>query len=392
MGYNIFILILGRDILICISVNHKTANAQIRQRFAFDSKLSEEIIMKLRSLQPVLLCTCCRTEIYFCGGAEDEKTVITLISQMGGTDPGELLKYVMLFRGDSALRHLFCVACGIDSMVIGEDEILGQTKAAYAFSHERGVTGYEMNTAFKAAVTCAKKVKTKTAISSTSVSTATLAANRAASCGEKVNVLLVGATGKIGSSTMKNLLSHKNVSLTATLRSHSPLPELIPAGNIKTVPYSQRYDHADQADCVISATSGPHFTVTARQLSEAIKTRKKRLFIDLAVPPDIDPGIKCLPDTELLTIDNFEELAKRNNEIRLDSAEQAKAIIAQELDSLKKDTAFHNFLPKLENVKRQLSAKSPEEILYKLKSRCTGEEFEYVLKILEKISIKDPEE
>ena len=150
----------------------------------------------------------------------------------------------------------------------------------------------------QAAVACAKKIKTETAISKTSVSVATLASNEAAKFKDgELNVLVIGATGKVGSTVVKNLLSHKGISVTVTSRKHKA--ETVFENTVANViDYDERYRAFDFADCVISATSGPHYTVTYYDLKNNIKTEKSRLFIDLAVPPDIDDRGEygaCLP-------------------------------------------------------------------------------------------------
>lgn len=369
----------------CLSISYKKADIDIRKKLAFTEDTQRELLASLGFSQCVALCTCNRTEIYFfpeTDGENAQEKVRAALSQFSKTPPEQLAKYIMRFCSDSALNHLFSVACGIDSMVLGEDEILGQVKTAYANSLRWGFAGYEVNTVFKSAITCAKKIKTRTAISRTSVSTATLAANQAAKLGEKVNVLLIGATGKIGGITLKNLLSHKNVSVAVTVRNHKNELNLIPNGNITAVNYSERYSYADAADCIISATSAPHYTVTAQELKSALVTQKPRLFIDLAVPPDIDPTIKNEKSAALINMDDLEKLAEENNALKLDSAERAKEMISEELDVLKKELAFHDFLPQLENVRTALQNNTPEDILYELKSRADSEDFTAFLKCL----------
>jgi glutamyl-tRNA reductase len=123
--------------------------------------------------------------------------------------------------------------------------------------------------------------------------------------------------------------------------------------------------------------------VTRGELENALKTEKTRLFIDLAVPPDIDPDIKSATNMKLINIDNLKETAKENNALKLDSVSQAKEIISCELDLLKKELAFHQFLPQLQRVKQSLAEKSTEEIIYTLKAKTDSEDFSAFLKCLE---------
>lgn len=229
-----------------------------------------------------------------------------------------------------------------------------------------------------------KKIKTRTELSRTSVSIATLAANEAAKFGNKVNVLLIGATGKTGAAVLKNLTSHKNVRTVFTLRNHAVPCGIAKNSGARAVMYSERYSYTDRADCVITATSSPHYTITLQGLRENIKTPKNRLFIDLAVPPDIDGEITKIDGVRLIGIDYFTNLAKENNALKLSSVEAANDIISAELETLEKELAFHYFLPYLDRVRETAAEKTIDDLLYKLKSSLSAEELSAVLEVLKK--------
>ena len=368
--------------MYCISVNYKNSDVNIRKKLAFSENVQKEFLTELINgktvSECVILCTCNRTELYFCGNEDSVNTVQNLLSSYSGIECDLLKKHLYLFYSDKAVMHLFRVVSGIESMVIGEDEILGQIKLAYTMAKDLGMTGCELNMIFQSAMACAKKIKTQTALSKTSVSTATLAGNEIAHFKDKVNVLVIGATGKIGTVLVKNLLSHKNVSVIATSRKHSA-ESVQTKANITIADYADRYSYMDSADCVVSATASPHYTVTYYDLKQSVKTEKPRLFIDLAVPPDIDSSVTEIGGLKLIGIDYFEKLAKENNELKLDSVESAKEIISEECDALKKDIAFHYFLPYMDSVKNKLSENSLEEILYKFKADLPSEEFIKIL-------------
>lgn len=373
----------------CISINYKNSDVNFRKKFAFSKQTQSEFMKELLSSgtvdQCVFLCTCNRTELYFCGDKASKEHATSLLADFGKVSVTRLDRHIMYFCGESACTHLFKVVCGIDSMVIGEDEILGQSKDAYEFSKSLGYTGYELNMTFQSAFACAKKIKTETVISKTSVSTATLASNEASRFSDYVNVLIIGSTGRIGSIVLKNLSSHKNVSVTATIRKRCTDVLLGEKANVKYVDYDERYKYIENADCIISATSSPHYTVTLFDLQKEKISEKNRLFIDLAVPPDIDPSIGSINGATLCNIDYFEKLAKENNDLKLDSVESAKLIIANCIDELKKDMEFHSFMPSMENVKRAASNKTLEYIIYKMKSELNSHEFSHFLGVLKKI-------
>lgn len=318
-------------------------------------------------------------ELYFVGNENAVSFAKNTLAEYSGFEVSRLSKQIFLFYDDKAVSHLYNVVSGIDSMVIGEDEILGQIKRAYAFAQRCKTTGYELNIVFQAAIACAKRIKTETVLSKTSVSMATLAANEVARLGENVSVMVIGATGKIGTSLVKNLVSHKNISIITTLRNHNN--DLTYRNDVSAVEYNDRYKYINEVDCLISATSSPHYTITYYDLQKCLKENKNRLFIDLAVPPDIDREIEKISSIRLVDLDYFKTLAKENNSLKLSSIDEAKKIIEEEIEVLKKDMLFHSFLPYIDAVKMKLKEKSFEELLYKLREELSAEEFEKILNV-----------
>lgn len=357
-----------------LGISYKNAPLSVRERFSFDAKEREAIRSELGC--SVIICTCNRTELYFT--AADTGKAAALLTELPGI--GNITEYLRVYEDTGALRHLFRVTCGIDSMILGEDEILRQVKEAYAEASSAGSTDFELNTAFQTAMTCAKRIKTETALSKTPVSAATIAANEAARLGENVNVLMIGASGKIGSSTLKNLLPRPNVHITQTARAHSA--GTVQYDGVRSVPYDRRYDFADNADCIISATSSPHFTLTKERLSAVLHTKKPRLLIDLAVPPDIERAVTGIEGVQLIGIDDLGELARRNNELKMSAAEQAELIINEELDELQKKLSFHEFLPRLDEAREAAKRLTFNELLYKLRDGLDSGQFAAVLDVM----------
>ncbi|MFR7820840.1 glutamyl-tRNA reductase [Candidatus Pseudoruminococcus sp.] len=369
--------------MYCISINHKNSDLEIRKQFAFSEDTQKSLLNCLINSdfinECLIVCTCNRMELYFVGNENAINFAKNTLAEYSGFEVSRLSKQIFLFYEDRAISHLYNVASGIDSMVIGEDEILGQVKRAYAFAQKYKTTGYELNTVFQAAIACAKRIKTETVLSKTSVSMATLAANEVARLGENVSVMVIGATGKIGTSLVKNLVSHKNISIITTLRNHNN--DFTYINDVSTVEYNNRYEYINKVDCLISATSSPHYTITYYDLQKCLKENKNRLFIDLAVPPDIDREIEKISGIRLVDVDYFKTLAKENNSLKLSSVDEAKKIIEEEIEVLKKDILFHSFLPYIDAVKLKLKEKSFEELLYKLREELSAEEFEKILNV-----------
>lgn len=362
--------------MYCLSINYKRADAELRGRFAFSADEREALLCRLRDAgihYGVVLCTCNRAELYFSADGDGfVRTAIRVFSEAAGVDTESVSEYIRIYMGSSAVRHLFRVACGIDSMIIGEDEILGQVKAAYREAADTGHTAFELNTIFQAAVSCAKRIKTETPLSRTPVSSATLAANEAAAIGEKVRALVIGASGSIGSSVLKNLLAHKNVTA-AAVRSRSGGTRAFE--NVTYIDYADRYDYIRSADCVISATSSPHYTLTCRELKKCLDGRKKLLLIDLAVPADIEPSAGELSGVRLMDIDSFRKLAEQNNAIRRSSAEEAEEMIVCELEELENRMLFHDFLPYMEKCRTAADRLTFEELIYRMRDSLDSGSF-----------------
>lgn len=371
-----------------INVSHKTAPVEIRELLAFTGSEKQDFLKKAITLESVTECvlitTCNRTEIYAAGDDNAPAEVMKLLTNYKGVAYEQVMRYLLRYEQDKAVRHLFRVACGLDSMLIGEDEILGQVKEDYALAHEEGATGYFLNTIFRDAISCAKRIKTDTKLSKTPVSIGTLTANEVFAfqgMSEVKNVLIIGLSGKMGTIVMKNLYHGKGIHITGTIRTHHLSDEVIMVyPKVKMIDYKDRYDRIKEADIIISATSSPHYTLTYHELRKHLDTDKKRLFIDLSVPMDIDKEIQKLSGVTLIDIDYFKELSESNNRIKLQEAEAAELIIEEHLEELQKELAFRNFLPNLPVLKEAFLEYSLESILYRLKNNTSSTDLEVILK------------
>ena len=324
-----------------ISVSHKKAPLEIREMFAFSQDQQNNMMRKmvdhLEVTECILLSTCNRTEMYVYADSESTGHVYrlmeeTLLQEAGAEDVEEIGDYLLFYHGQKAVHHLFYVAAGLDSMVIGEDQILGQVKTAHKNARELGTTGVFLNTFFRMAVTASKKVKTDTELSKTSVSTATLALkvaeDRLTTLTDK-KVMIIGATGKIGGIVLMNLLSGYAAQAYVTTRSNKMISTKHGQDDYIMIDYEDRYDSIDQMDVIISATSSPHYTLTYNKLKKAMTTQKDRVFVDLAVPMDIDPKVDSLPGCVYYNIDDFTRIAAENNQKKLQEAEMATGIIEE---------------------------------------------------------------
>lgn len=372
----------------CISISYKTAEAMQRQRFSFSEERAltflEEISSLVKVEQCVFLSTCNRMEIYVQGENSCFGQLEEALSKAADMKVDEVRSLVRCYQGKKAVRHLFKVTCGMDSMVIGEDEILGQVRNAYVRSAQAGHTGYELNTVFQAALACAKRIKTETKLSKTAVSIATLAAGEVFKIPvSPKTVLLIGSSGQVGGTILKNILSHGDIRVIATTRSHQGLYQ-DSSGLVENVDYKKRYDYVEEADVIISATSSPHYTITAGKAGEAMRTPKKRLYLDVSVPADIDEKIALMENCRLISIDDFKKLAEKNNELKKQAVLDAREILEEEIETVYKVLSFHAVSGKLEGWKEKYADYSFEKLLFKLRDELDSDSFEAVLSALDR--------
>ena len=380
------------NIMECISISFRSAPEEIRKRFAFpagEAGTGEREAFLEKAGEAVLLSTCNRTEVYVAGTGSLER-LEELLSEKSGMAVTQVRRIARRFSGEKACAHLYRVACGMDSMVVGEDEILGQVRSAYLFSSERGRCGYELNAVFQGALACAKKIKTETMISKSSVSVATLACaelfrfekqHKETEEGE-LQVLLIGGSGKMGGSVLKNLLGREGIHVYASRRSHG-LGER-ESSRLSFVDYGEKYRYLDQADLIVSATESPHYTLTAEEVGESLRRgqKKKRLFIDIAVPADLDRQIASFPDCRLIGMDDFGRLAQENNRKKQQAVLDAGELLEEALEELYKSLLFHETAGELERIRERFAGYSVERFLFYLRDRLDAASLKTVLEAL----------
>ena len=303
------------------------------------------------------------------------------------------------YYGPGAEHHLFEVACGLDSMVIGEDQILGQVKNAHQQAMAQHMCGTYLNAFFRYAVTAAKKVKTDTRLSKTPVSTASVcikAAQDYVGRLEHKKVLLIGATGKIGGIVAKNLMSDYKPQLYVTARGAGKVRQIREDHRGYTyteIPYERRYDFIGEMDVVISATASPHYTLTREKVSKCITPGKRMAFMDLAVPPDIESSIGELPGVGCFNIDDFAKTARENNEKKLREAGAAKTILETYETEFKKWMLFQQALPDIRRVKESVASdcetkgidRAVSRLFFKIRENADVDTLERFLKCLERM-------
>lgn len=379
-----------------LSISHKTAPLEIRRLFAFTQEQQERLgltFLKEGGVQEcVVIATCNRTEIYVYAADSGRRQNLfqrlqqILLREAGALKTEHIADYLRFYQDEKAVRHLFSVTAGLDSMVVGEDQILGQVKKAHEQARETGTAGKYLNTLFRYAVTCAKKIKTETDLSKSSVSTATLAIKAAEEvlgdlAGKKV--LVIGGTGQIGSIVLKNLYSMNGIRIYSTIRSVTLSHDAHFKSESSTViDYQERYNYVDEMDVIISATASPHYTMACSKVQERLRTDKVRVFVDLAVPVDIEERIGELPRTFLFNMDDFEELAKANNLAKKRAAREAGEILQEYAEDFMRWMIFQWSVPQMEKTKAWMLAeaekkgfeKAIDKLFYRIREQADPEE------------------
>jgi glutamyl-tRNA reductase len=314
--------------VICLGLSHRTASVEVRERFAIPEVELGDTIGKLSKLpgiaEAVIVSTCNRVELYVAtedaaAGFDSLRTFVTNRVDGAITSPKQFDAFYAL-DGSHSINHLFRVVCGLDSMVLGETEILGQVKKAYAAATGAGSTSRNLNKLFQRAFNVAKEVRTKTNITRGPVSVGSVAVDlaekifgRLATC--KVMILGAGETSEL---TARALLSRGVKSIFVSNRSYDRAAVLAAEMGGEAIHFDEWDRRFHDIDILISSTAAPHAIVTKSKLHPVMHQRPERpLFvIDLAVPRDVEPAVNDLDGVYLYDIDSLQAIAAHGMEIR----------------------------------------------------------------------------
>lgn len=374
--------------MYCISINYKKLNTESREYFSMQEAEQEIFfsrVQKEASLEGViLLMTCNRCEMYATGSKDTISVLEKLwLAQKPGQDEA-FYENVMRYENEAAIRHLYRVVCGLDSAVLGEVEIIHQIKSAYLFAKDHDMLDSDMNIIFQGALHLAKEIATQYQMTKLPVSVGTLTTGAVLSfCKEKKepHILIVGARGEMGSIIMKDLADAcDHAKIVATSRKHhSQSLCFADTKQVSWVHYDDRYRYTDWADVIISVTGSPHYTFVASRLQKHIKEQKKRLFLDLAVPRDIEEEIGSLLGCVLENMDYIEALAKENNQKKISEAQKIDLYLQKKVDEMEKILLMRDFYAKKKEQAAVLQEKSAKWLLYQLKEHVDSVCFEQIL-------------
>lgn len=314
-----------------ISVNYQTADLALREQVSFSGSAIKQVLQRVNSefsrvKGAVLLSTCNRTELYLSTEQPLSVSEAEAVFCHGVGQPAErLFGHITVWGHDATVQHLFALACGLKSMILGEDQIITQLKEAAAIAAQLGVSDGGLNTLFRHAITCGKRVKSTVQLKHVAPSMAGKGIAVLADYfmkNPKAAVLVIG-NGEVGRNACQ-LLVQQGCRVYMTLRKYKNKETIVPAGCIP-VPYEERATYLPKMDIVVSATKSPHHTITYEMLEEC--TALPRYILDLAVPRDIDPRICEFPAVQYYDVDAIGRGAASEN---LEELSQIEAIIAEQ--------------------------------------------------------------
>jgi glutamyl-tRNA reductase len=343
---------MSEPLLFVIGVTHNQASLEVRERLAPVSQeaLRADLASVAGLRELAVLCTCNRVEFYGVGSDESAAdSVQAAYCARQNFSPADFEKIKFRLTGRDAALHLFEVASGVDSQLLGENEIFGQVKEAYAAAQSGGSAGAVLNRVFQKAFQAAKHVRTHTGISSGQVSIASVAVDLAANIfGELAGsrVLVLG-TGEIGEATAKAFRSRGAGDLAVAGRRSERANEIASGLGAATVPFEERASHLSDFDVVVCSTAAPDAVLSTSAVSAAMKRRPARplLLIDLALPRDVEESVAKLQNVFLYNLDDLAKIAEQNRSARGAEVARCRTILSHRADGLWSSVQRHFHSP-----------------------------------------------
>lgn len=387
---------MGEPKLCCLGINHKTAPVEVRENYSFKGKELQSALLQLNALASVeecaILSTCNRVEIYFTSRDQNPfKEVYDFLIEKKSATLEEINRFFYRKEGRESVRHGFYVASSLDSMIIGEPQIIGQFKESFATAKELGTIGTVMCRFCETALKVSKRVRTDTGISKNAVSVSFAAVELAKKIfgnlsGKKVTI--IGA-GKMAELAVKHFLSNGASDIFVVNRTYERAVKLAQEFGGKAFPLTELGNVLLMTDIVISSTGAPNYVLTLENVLPAVEKRKKRpmFLIDIAVPRDIDPTLNNIDNLYVYDIDDLNQVVKSNMEERLRAAEVAKEIIEGYVNRFMKWLKELEVAPLIAQLKNKAETTRKMELQKRLPKLHLSQEQEEEIDNLTKIII-----
>jgi glutamyl-tRNA reductase len=346
--------------LLVIGINHRTAPVEIREKVVFAGDELPAALQELSGVagvrESLIVSTCNRTELY-CLSDGEEQPLVAWLSGWHDLTAHNLDISGSLYRlhGTPAIQHVFSVACGLDSLVLGEPQILGQLKTAYRAAHDQRVTGPYLNRLMQTAFSVAKRVRTQTQIGANAVSVASAAVGLARKVFENFadhTALLVGA-GETIALAARHLHAHGLRRMIVANRSLDRAQELAREFNGSAIGIEALATHLPEADIVISSTASPTPVITYDAVRAALRARRRKpiFMVDIAVPRDIEPEVSKLEDIYLFTIDDLTNVVNENLASRREAAHDANDMLSTEIAQFEQQLKTLDAVPTIRQLR-----------------------------------------
>jgi glutamyl-tRNA reductase len=326
-------------------VNHKSAPVEVRERLAFDDHALSEALVALKGrpgfCEGMILSTCNRVEVALTCEENSKAAAVEVDEFLADTRHVQrewVTPYLYHFEDSDAIRHLFRVASSLDSMVVGEPQILGQLKSAYSLAKEHGAVSGFMDALLTRAFSVAKRVRSETDIGANAVSISYAAVELAREIFgslEGKKIMIVGA-GKMSELAARHLRRSGAGQILVTNRTHERALEMVELFDGKLVDYTRFLSALPEVDIVISSSAAPHYIIRRDDMKKVLDARRNRpmFLIDIAVPRNIEPTVNALDNVFLYDIDDLQKVIETNLQGRMDSAKEAEAIVHEEVERM----------------------------------------------------------
>lgn len=380
----------AKDHIVLIGLNHRTAPVEVREKLSFAGSETNPVALFLSCplvREVLFLSTCNRVELLFVS-REPETAIaecLRLWGEANDLSPEVFKPHLYYFQDREAVTHLFRVAAGLDSMVLGEPQILGQLKEAYRRAVEHRATGVILNRLLHKTFSVAKRIRSETGIGSHAVSVSYAAVELAKKIFGELSgktAMLIGA-GEMAELAAQHLLANGVKKLIVANRTLSRAVELAKQFQGEAISLEELEDFLVQTDIVLSSTGAPHYILTAEQVKRLMRPRKMRpiFFIDIAVPRDIDPAVNDLENVYLYDIDDLKAVVEENLAFRRKEARRAERIVEEEALKFEAWMAQLEVYPTIVALRQKAEAirkREMEKTLSHLKRRLTPEEIEAI--------------
>ena len=350
--------------LLITGVNHNSAPLEVRECLSFDQGSLAPAVSALKKrdgvIEGMILSTCNRVEVAVTAedGADFDSLVPEFLCAMQRLDPSRIQPYLYRYEDEEAIRHLFRVAASLDSMVVGEPQILGQLKAAYAVAKAEGAIAGVLDIVVTRAFGVAKRVRSETAIGENAVSVSYVAVELARQIFGRLDnssVMIIGA-GKMSELAARHLRRAGATQIFVTNRTHDRAIQLAELFEGSVVPYDEFKGAVPRADIVITSSGAPHYLLTKTDVRAVVEARRNKpiFLIDIAVPRNIEPAVNELDNVFLYDIDDLQQVVSENLKSRQQEATEAESIVEEEVRRTVSRLKVQEVKPTIVGLQQQL--------------------------------------